>query len=84
MMFSLGKIPRCVKVFTLSLCISYWSSLPVRQSSDYQLMNKGDEVKPNLRSRYVGREFNDGKMEGLSWLRAAVSPHSRLKEHDAF
>ena len=27
--------------------------------------NKGDADNPNLRSRYVGREFNDSKMDGL-------------------
>eukprot|EP00973_Karenia_brevis_P021336 2933664-Karenia_brevis.AAC.1 len=27
--------------------------------------NKGDSDNPNLRSRYVGREFNNSKMEGL-------------------
>ena len=27
--------------------------------------NKGDSIKPNLRSRFVGREFNDSKMDGL-------------------
>mgnify|MGYP003324710779 CR=1 FL=1 len=28
-------------------------------------VNKGDEDNPNLRSRYVGREFNNGRMDCL-------------------
>ena len=28
-------------------------------------INKGDGQSPMLRSRYVGKEFNDGPMEGL-------------------
>ena len=28
-------------------------------------INKGDKARPNLRSRYVAKEFNDGEQEGL-------------------
>ena len=28
-------------------------------------VNKGDDQNPLLRSRYVGKEFNDGPMDGL-------------------
>ena len=38
--------------------------------------NKGDADKPNMRSRYVGREFNNSKMEGLF---AATPPLEGLR-----
>ena len=38
--------------------------------------NKGDAANPNMRSRYVGREFNDSKMDGLF---AATPPLEGLR-----
>ena len=38
--------------------------------------NKGDADKPNMRSRYVGREFNNSKMDGLF---AATPPLEALR-----
>ena len=92
MMLSNGKIPKCVKIFTLSLidfCISYWSSLPVRQSSDYQLMNKGDEVKSECfplwdirrkRARYQADQKGSKKdIDAWDELCSKLFPeHSRL------
>ena len=38
--------------------------------------NKGDEDNPNHRARYVGREFNNSKMDGLF---AATPPLEALR-----
>ena len=48
MMLSHGKIPKSVKNFILSLidfCLSYYSSLVVRKSTDYKNMKKDEDVK---------------------------------------
>lgn len=39
-------------------------------------INKGDNINPNYRSRFVGREFNDGKEDGLF---AATPPLEALR-----
>ena len=39
-------------------------------------INKGDDKKPNYRSRMVGKEFNDSELEGLV---AATPPLEALR-----
>ena len=48
MMLSHGKIPKPAKIYILSLidfCINYFSSLAVRKSTDYKMMNINEDVK---------------------------------------
>ena len=44
MMLSKEMLPKCV-INLIDFCINYWYSLPVRQISDYDDIQKGEDVK---------------------------------------
>ena len=53
------------------------------------VINKGDYTNPLLRSRYVGKEFNDGPLDGLfagtpplEAMRTLVSEAATMYEHE--
>ena len=38
-------------------------------------VNKGDDENPVLRSRYIGKEFNDGPLDGLFCWHTTIGSH---------